>query len=178
MAIENWNVDTAHSAVNFSIRHMVISKVRGRFTKWSAAIAADEAKPSASSVSARIEVASIDTSEAQRDTHLRSPDFFDAEKFPEITFKSKKVDGKGGNLYRVVGDLTMHGVTKEVALDVEHHGKGKDPWGNERVGFSAKTSLDRKDFGLQWNQVLETGGVLVGEKVEVEIELEAIKAKA
>jgi polyisoprenoid-binding protein YceI len=177
MALASYSIDTTHSSVNFAVRHMVVAKVRGRFTKFSGSFAFDSADLSKSSVSVAIDVASIDTHEPQRDGHLRSPDFLDAENHKEITFKSTRVEGSGSEL-RVVGDLTIRGVTREVTLDVEHHGGGKDPWGNEKVGFSAKTSINRKDFGLAWNQVLETGGVLVGEKVEIEIDVEAVKDKA
>lgn len=164
-----WNFDPSHSTIGFSIRHMVISKVRGRFTRWSGALVLDGDAPASTSL--EIEVASIDTAEAQRDGHLRSADFFDAEAFPTISFRSTRVDADG-----LVGELTMHGVTREVTLAVEAGGRMKDPWGNERVGFSATTSINRKDFGLGWNQVLEAGGLLVGEKVDIVIEVEAIKA--
>jgi polyisoprenoid-binding protein YceI len=122
------------------------------------------------------DVASIDTREEKRDGHLKSPDFFDAEKFPKLTFASKRVEGQGDR-FKVVGDLTLHGVTKEVTLDITSEGSGKDPWGNERRAFSAHGHLNRSDFGLKWNQALETGGVLVGEKVDIEAEISAIKAK-
>ncbi len=173
-----YTIDTSHSDISFSVRHMVFAKVRGHFGKWSATLAFDAAAPGKSSVEVSIDVASIDTREAQRDGHLKSADFFDAEKFPKITFKSKQVEAAGAGHYKVAGDLTMHGVTKGVTLDVEETGRGKDPWGNSRVGFVAKGSLVRADYGLKWNQALETGGVLVGEKVEIEIEVEAVEAKA
>ena len=132
---------------------------------------------SASAAEAKIAIASIDTSEAKRDAHLKSADFFDAEKFPEMTFKSKRVEGKGPS-FKLIGDLSLHGETKEVSFDVTSEGVGKDPWGNERQGFTAKTHINRSDFGLKWNQALEAGGVMVGEKVEIEVEVSAIKAKA
>jgi polyisoprenoid-binding protein YceI len=128
-------------------------------------------------VEVRIQADSIDTQVADRDAHLRSPDFLDVARYPELTFRSARVEQAGDRL-RVVGSLTLHGVTREVALDVEFAGRGKDPWGNERAGFSARTSIDRRDFGLTWNAALETGGVLVGEKVEIAIELEAVKRVA
>ncbi len=177
MARASYSIDTAHSSVNFAVRHMVVAKTRGRFTKFSGSFSFDAADPSKSTVSVTIDASSIDTHEPQRDGHLRSPDFLDAETHKEITFTSKRVEGSGEEL-RVIGDLTVRGVTHEVTLDVEHHGGGKDPWGNEKTGFSAKTSINRKDYGLTWNQVLETGGVLVGEKIEIEIDVEAVKDKA
>jgi polyisoprenoid-binding protein YceI len=175
MAKQTWNVDTSHSGLHFSVRHMMIAKVRGSFNQWSGVITLDDdfAK---SSVQMSAEVKSIDTGEAKRDGHLVSPDFFDAEKFPKLTFTSKRVEGKGGS-FKVAGDLTLHGVTKEVTLEVSSEGSGKDPWGNERQGFSARGHIQRSDFGLKWNQALETGGVLVGEKVDIEVEISAVKAK-
>ena len=124
-----------------------------------------------------VDAASIDTSEEKRDGHLKSPDFFDVEKNPKLTFDAKRIQKVGSDEYKLTGDLALHGVTKEVTFDVEYGGRGKDPWGGERMGFHAKTQLNRLDFGLKWNQVLETGGVLVGEKIEVAIDLEATKAK-
>ncbi|MDP2315731.1 MAG: YceI family protein [Pseudomonadota bacterium] len=166
-----WNFDPSHSTIGFSVRHMVISKVRGRFTKWSGSLVVEGNQPAAASV--EIEVASIDTAEPQRDAHLRSPDFFDAEQFPTITFQSTRVEQGGA---RLVGNLTIHGVTHEIALEVEGGGRGKDPWGNDRIAFEGSTSVNRKDFGLGWNQVLEAGGVLVGEKIDIHVEIEAIRA--
>jgi len=176
MAAAKFSIDPAHSDVSFSVRHMVFAKVRGHFRKFSGNVTLDDANPAASSVEAEIESASIDTGSADRDKHLRTPDFLDVEKFPKLTFKSSKVEGKGDKL-SVTGTLTMHGVSKEVVLDVERTGSGKDPWGNERQGFAAKGSLNRKDFGLAWNQALEAGGVLVGEKIELELEVQALPAK-
>ena len=177
MALTNYTIDTAHSSVGFSVRHMVVAKTRGRFTKFSGAFAFDPQDASKSHVAVTIDVSSIETHDAQRDGHLKSADFFDAENHKEITFKSKRVEGSGADL-KVIGDLTIRGTTHEVALDVEYAGGGKDPWGNERAGFSGKTSINRKDYGLTWNSTLETGGLLVGEKVEIEIDVEAIKDKA
>lgn len=178
MAVSNWQVDSTHSSIGFSVRHMVISKVHGRFGKWTAELALDEADVTRSSVKVSIDAASIDTGVADRDAHLRSPDFFDVAKFPTLTFQSKRVEVVGDGELKVVGDLTLHGVTKEVALAVEQGGQGKDPWGNTRAGFTARGSLNRKEFGLAWNQALETGGLLVSEKVELSLELQAIKAAA
>jgi polyisoprenoid-binding protein YceI len=178
MATTTWDIDVSHSAIHFWVRHMVISKVHGRFAKWTGALQLDQQDLTRSSVDVRIDTASIDTQVADRDAHLRSPDFLDVAKFPELTFRSKRIEKAGGERYRVVGDLDLHGVVREVALDAEFAGTGKDPWGNERAGFSAKASLDRREFGLVWNAALEAGGVLVGEKVEISIELEAVKKVA
>ncbi|HEY6077293.1 MAG TPA: YceI family protein [Polyangiaceae bacterium] len=178
MKTNTWAIDTSHSGVNFSIRHMVVSKVRGRFTKYSGAVQLDESDFTRSSVEASIDAASIDTGTEQRDAHLRSADFFDVEKFPELKFKSTGIVKVDDTNYRVTGALTIRDVTREVSLEVEYGGRTKDPWGNERVGFVAKTSLERKDFGLGWNQLLEAGGVVVGDRVDIELELEAVKAAA
>jgi polyisoprenoid-binding protein YceI len=178
MANENWQVDGAHSAVGFSVRHMVISKVRGKFTKWNAVVSLDSADLARSKVEVEIDAASIETGVADRDTHLRSPDFFDVAKYPTLRYASRRVEAASQDRLRVVGDLTLHGVTREVALNVEYGGQGKDPWGNQRAGFTATASVNRKDFGLTWNQALETGGVLVADRVDIEIELQAIKQAA
>lgn len=173
-----WNIDTSHSGVHFTVRHMVVSKVRGAFDRWQGVVQFDEQNPAASKVSVRIEAASIDTREEKRDAHLRSPDFFDVEKYPELTFESTNVEKLDDEKYRVTGNLTIRGITKEVVLDAEYLGGGKDPWGNQRIGFQAQTSIQRKDFGLSWNQVLEAGGVLVGEKIEIALDVQAVKAQA
>lgn len=178
MASENWQVDGAHSAVNLAVRHMVISKVRGRFTKWNATLQLDTTDLTRSAVEVDIEAASIDTGVADRDAHLRSPDFLDAQKYPSLRYRSRRAEVLSPERLRVVGELTIRDVTREVPLEIEYGGRGKDPWGNERVGFTATASLNRKDFGLAWNQVLETGGVLVADRVDVEIELQAIRQAA
>jgi len=178
MAQENWQVDAAHSAVNLAVRHMVISKVRGHFGKWSAKLQLDTAELARSTVEVDIEAASIETGVADRDTHLRSPDFLDAAKYPTLRYRSRRVEPAAKDRLRVVGDLTIRDVTREVVLDVEYGGQGKDPWGNTRVGFTATASINRKDFGLTWNQALETGGVLVADRVDIEIELQAIQQAA
>ena len=178
MANETWQVDGAHSAVSLTVRHMVISKVRGRFSKWSAKLALDTADLARSSVDVEIDAASIDTGVADRDAHLRSPDFLDAQKYPTLRYRSRRVEALSEDHLRVVGDLTIRDVTREGVLDGESGGQGKDPWGNQRVGFTATASLNRKDFGLTWNQALETGGVLVADRVDVEIELQAIRQAA
>jgi polyisoprenoid-binding protein YceI len=172
---QRWTFDLAHSSVNFTVRHMVVSKVRGRFTRWGGSLAMDERDPSRATVDVSIEAASVDTGVEQRDTHLRSADFFDAERYPTLAFKSKRIEKTGEGSYQLFGDLTMHGVTRPVTLEVEFAGSAKDPWGGVRAGFSARTTIDRRDFGLTYNQLLETGGVVVGEKVEIGIEVEAVK---
>jgi polyisoprenoid-binding protein YceI len=178
MSTNNWNIDATHSGINFSIRHMVVSKVRGRFAKYTGKVDLDDGDLTRSFVEATIDASSIDTGTPQRDAHLLSPDFFDVETFPELRFRSTRIEKGAGDRYRVVGDLTIRDVTREVSLDVEYGGRAKDPWGNERIGFVATTSLDRKDFGLGWNQLLEAGGVLVGDHVDVELEVQAVKAAA
>jgi polyisoprenoid-binding protein YceI len=178
MTTNKWNIDAAHSGINFSIRHMVVSKVRGRFAKYTGTLDLDEGDVTGSVVDVTIDASSIDTGTPDRDAHLRSADFFDVEKFPVLRYRSKRVERLSADRYRVVGDLTIRDVTREVALDVEHGGRAKDPWGNERAGFVARASIDRKDFGLQWNQVLEAGGVLVGDRVDIELDVEAVKAAA
>lgn len=178
MTTKTWNIDLGHSSVNFSVRHMLLAKVRGRFTDWQGQLTFDPEQPEATTVEVRIQAASIDTGVADRDKHLRSADFFDVENHPELHFVSRRVERQGEDQARLIGELTIHGVTREVALDVEYRGAQKDPWGNNRAGFSAKASLDRKDFGLTWNQVLEAGGVLVGERVDIELDVSAVEQSA
>jgi len=152
----NWSFDPAHSSIGFSVRHLMISKVRGHFNKWEGTFDYDEADPTKSKLSVRIDAASIDTREEKRDAHLRSPDFFDAAKYPALTFESARIE-RDGDDYVVTGNLTIRDVTRAVQLKVESLGRTKDPWGGERAGFSASTSINRKDFGLSWNVALETG---------------------
>ena len=172
----DWDIDPSHSQANFTVRHLMVSNVRGDFGKVTGTIKLDDKDVTRSSVDATIDVASISTRDSKRDEHLKSPDFFDVAKYPTITFKSKKVTKAGSGKLKVTGDLTMHGVTKEVTLDVEGPAKeAKDPWGNTRSGFAATTKLNRKDFGLGWNKVLETGGVAVGEEVTILLDLELTK---
>ena len=171
-----YTIDPAHSSFEFSVKHMVIASVKGRFATFDATADIDDANLPASSATISIDAASIDTRDATRDNHLRSADFFDVEKFPKITFQSKKVEARGNGDYRIVGDLTIHGVSKEVALDAEVSGPVKDPWGNTRVGVSAQTKINRKDWGLNWNSVLEAGGLLVGDEVRLNAELEFVKS--
>ena len=178
LSLPIWAIDGAHSSIGFTVRHMVVSKVRGRFTRWSGTIAMDERDPAKAQVEITIEPRSVDTGVEQRDNHLRSPDFFEVERYSTMTFRSTRIEKVAGGESRVTGNLTMHGVTRPVSLDVEFAGSAKDPWGGLRAGFSARGSLDRKDFGLTYNQLLETGGVLVGEKVDFDIEVEAVKQAA
>jgi polyisoprenoid-binding protein YceI len=173
--LSTWQIDPMHSHVEFAVKHMMISTVKGRFAELIGTIQLDEADPTRSSVEVTIDAASIDTREAQRDGHLRSADFLDAEQYPSLTFQSRRVEQLGGDRLRVVGDLTIRGKTREVTLEVTAEGRAMDPWGNERVGFSARTSLNRQDFGLNWNQALEAGGILVGNEVRISLEVEAIK---
>jgi polyisoprenoid-binding protein YceI len=178
MSTTFWNIDVAHTGINFSVRHMVISKVRGRFAKYTAALRIDEQDVTRSSIEARIDAGSVETGITDRDTHLRSADFLDADKFPELRFRSTRIEKVDDEHYRLIGELTIRDVTREVTLDVEYGGRAKDPWGNERIGFVAKTSLNRKDYGLRWNQLLEAGGAMVGDRVDIDIELEAVRAAA
>lgn len=171
----NWQIDYSHSHIYFTARHMMISKVRGRFSEWEGTIAFDEQNPENTTVDVTVDVASVHTRDDQRDGHLRSPDFFNAAEYPQMTFKSNRVVMENENEGKLYGDLTIRGVTKEIALDVEYAGQAKSPWGALSAGFSARGSLNRKDWNLTWNQTLETGGVLVGDKIEIEIELELIK---
>ena len=172
-ATRTYKIDKAHSEVVFQIRHLV-TKVRGRFDDFVGSIQLNEERPELSSVEFTIKAASIDTNEKDRDTHLRSADFFDVEKFPTITFKSKKIIKKSNESYDVTGDLSIHGVTKEIVLPVTHLGKAKDPWGMERVGFEAEITLNRKDYGLMWNAPLEFGGFLVGDDVKASLSVQAV----
>lgn len=171
----NWKIDTAHSHVQFSVRHMMISTVRGEFETFDGTIDFDQENPEDSEVKVRIDAASINTREEDRDNHLRSPDFLNVEDYPYLIFESKRVEQTSDDSGRIVGDLTIRGVTNEVVLEVDYHGVARSPWGSTSAGFSATTSINRKDWGLTWNQALETGGVLVGDKVTIDIELELVK---
>jgi polyisoprenoid-binding protein YceI len=172
-----WNLDPAHSATEFKVKHMMISNVKGKFTGLTGVLSEHTTDAKLSSVEASIDVATITTGDAQRDGHLKSADFFDAEKFPTITFKSVAVHPAGPGENELVGELTIHGVTKAVTFAVEGPSEpAKDPWGNLRIGFSATGKINRKDFGLVWNAALETGGVLVGEDVAITLDVEFIKA--
>ncbi len=175
-ATGTWNVDKVHSEIGFQVRHFV-SKVRGSFTDFAGSITVDGEKPENSSVAFTIKVASIATNEPKRDAHLKSPDFFDAAKYPEIRFTSKKVVKRSDTAFDVVGDLTMRGVTKEITLPVTFVGLTKDPWGGERAGFETAITLNRKDYGINWNKALDQGGYMLSDEVAVSISLEMMKAK-
>lgn len=170
-----WQIDTAHSHIQFSVRHMMISKVRGRFEEFNGTINFNEDNPTNTTVDVEINAASINTREEDRDNHLRSPDFLNVEEYPVLTFKSKRVEVTSDDTAKLIGDLTIRDTTREVILDVEYAGQAKSPWGTTSAGFSASTKINRKDFGLTWNQTLETGGVLVGDEVNIDIELEIVK---
>jgi polyisoprenoid-binding protein YceI len=171
-----WEIDPKHSLVEFSVKHMMFTTVKGRFTDVRGTInCQDESDPTKATVDAAIVAASLDTGDNDRDAHLRAADFLDVEKFPMITFTSKRVDRRDENEFRVIGDLTVKGVTREVVLQMTYNGRGKNPFGQEVAGFTAETSINRKDFGLNWNVALETGGLLVGDKVNILIEVQAVK---
>jgi polyisoprenoid-binding protein YceI len=168
-----WAIDPAHSVVELAVKHMMFSTVKGRFTNVAGTIVFDETDLPASSVTVQIEAASIDTGETKRDAHLRSADFLDVETYPSIAFRSTGMVVQGRGRFVLVGDLTIRGVTQEVSLEAELLGTGSDPWGGKRAGFAATTSINRVDFGLTWNQALETGGVLVSDQVKISLEVQA-----
>jgi len=171
----HWNIDLSHSEMSFTVRHLMFTKVRGTFGAWSGHLEVNESDPSKSTATVEAELASIDTRDEKRDAHLMSADFFDVEKFPKMSFRSTKVEAKDGKITAITGDLTIKDVTRTVRFDVEDQGQGKDPWGGTRAGYSAKTKLVRQDFGLTWNVALEAGGFLVGDTVEVALEIQAVK---
>lgn len=171
----SWKIDPSHSEIQLSVRHMMISKVRGRFESFEGQVNFNEENPAASSVDVNIDAASISTRDGQRDGHLKSADFLNADEYPVLRFKSNRVEVTGEKTGRIFGDLTIRDVTRPVVLDAVYSGQAKSPWGTTSAGFSATTSFDRTDWGLGWNQALETGGILVGNKVDVTIELELIK---
>lgn len=173
--MSTYQIDPSHSSAGFSVKHMMIAKVHGGFEKLSGKLQFDPKSLAETSIEVTIEAASINTREAQRDTHLKSPDFFDVEKYPQITFKSRQFE-KAGDGYKVVGDLTIHGVTKQVALEMESPTQEiKDPWGNTKIAVSGTTKIKRKDFGLTWNAALEAGGVLVGDDVTITLDVQFVK---
>jgi polyisoprenoid-binding protein YceI len=171
-----WTIDPAHTEAEFAVRHLMISTVKGQFSDVSGTLVLDDSQPSRSSVEVEIGVSSVDTREAKRDEHLRSADFFSAKEYPSMKFRSTEVERTGEDTYRVKGDLTIRGVTKPVELSVEREGQAKDPWGGERIGFSATTRVDRRDFGLMWNVPLEAGGFLVANEVKVTLSVQAVLA--
>jgi polyisoprenoid-binding protein YceI len=175
-AADTYAIDKGHSEAGFQIRHLV-SKVHGRFDDFEGQIQIDREKPEASTVAFTVKTTSVDTSNADRDKDLRGPNFFDVEKFPEMTFKSTKIVAKDKEHFDVTGTLALHGVSKDVTVSVTSSGFAKDPWGGERAGFDVTTTLNRKDFGMSWNKALDTGGVLLGDEVQVQIAVEAVKKK-
>jgi polyisoprenoid-binding protein YceI len=175
--VTTWNIDPVHSVAEFKVKHMMISNVKGQFTAVAGVLTLDETDVTNSRIEASIEAASINTRDSQRDAHLRSADFFDAEKFPALSFKSTRVTRTADGELAVAGELTIHGVTRETVFAVEGPtAPGKDPWGNTRIGVSATTKINRKDFGLTWNAALETGGILVGDEVTITLDLQFVKA--
>jgi len=175
--LTTWKLDPAHSAAEFKVKHMMISNVKGSLTGLTGVLTEHQTDSTLSSVEASIDLATVNTGDAQRDGHLKSADFFDIEKYPAMTFKSTEVKRKGEGEYAVTGELTLHGITRPVTFAVEGpSAPGKDPWGNTRIGLSATTKINRKDFGLAWNSALETGGVLVGEDVAITLDVQFIKA--
>ncbi|HEY6477588.1 MAG TPA: YceI family protein [Polyangia bacterium] len=178
MAAQTWQIDKPHSDITFTVRHMIITKVRGRFLKWDGTLTLDEQDWSKSRIDVEIDAASISTNDEKRDGHLKSADFLDAEKFPKLTFKSTKVEAGKGDKLAVTGNLTIRDVTKAVTLEVEKLGKAKDPWGNNKIAFNGKLAIDREEFGAKWNQALEAGGLLVGKQVDIDLELQAIAPPA
>ena len=172
-----WAVDPAHSLVEFAVKHLMIATVRGRFGDVKGTVTYNDADPKQSKVEIEIAVASIDTRAEQRDAHLRSPDFFDVERFPTMKFVSKRIEGDVSGEFKLIGDLTIRDKTAEVPFKAEFHGRNRDPWGGERMGFEASSKINRKDFGLNWNQALEAGGWLVGDDIKMTIEVELVKQK-
>jgi polyisoprenoid-binding protein YceI len=173
-----WRIDPAHTQVEFEARHMMLTKVRGRFGEVTGELVVDEEAPENSRVEVEIDARSIDTRSEDRDTHLRSGDFLDVERHPKVTFRSTRVEGahgEAGDQFRVIGDLTIRGETREVVLQAAFEGQGTDPWGGARAGFSAETKIDRRDWGLEWNQALETGGVLVSHELKIELQVQAVR---
>ena len=168
-----WQIDATHSQVVFAVRHMVVSTVRGHFSAIRGTLEFDEAHPENASIEAEVDVASIDTRDKNRDAHLLSPDFFDAQKYPVISFKSTKVE-RAGDDYKVTGDFTLHGITRSVSFNVEYGGTVKDPYGLTRLGINGHTKISRKDWGLTLNPLLETGGAVIGDEIKIEFELEAV----
>jgi polyisoprenoid-binding protein YceI len=170
-----YDIDSSHSTVEFKVRHLGFSKVTGRFTKFSGAVEMDGDDLSTLTADLTVDVASITTGDDKRDEHLRSADFFEIERFPELTFRADEVSSVSDDAFTLDGELSMHGVSKRVQIKGEFLGTATDPWGGSRVGFQGSTKLNRKDYGLKWNQTLETGGVLVGETVEISLDIQAVR---
>jgi polyisoprenoid-binding protein YceI len=175
-AADTYKIDRSHTSIQFVVRHLVVTKVKGEFNEFSGTILYDDKDITKSSVEVTINTASIDTKEPKRDDHLRSPDFFDAAKFPQISFKSKRIE-KTSDGYAVIGDLTMHGVTKEIRIPFSIAGVVTDPWGNVRLGLSGQTKLNRQDYGVSWSKKMDNGGLVAGDDVEIDLEVEAVKEK-
>lgn len=172
----DYTLDTAHSRIGFVARHAMVTKVRGAFGEFTGAVRADGADPSKSTVNVTIDVKSIDTGNADRDGHLRSNDFLEMDEYPQITFVSTAVSQSGDTMFEITGDLTIKGVTRSVAIPFEFAGAAKDPFGNERIGFEGSIAINRKDYGITWNAALETGGVLVSDKITLEFDISAVKS--
>lgn len=172
----SWQIDTAHSYVGFAVRHMMITTVKGRFTGVTGVVQLDGESAAQAAVQVTIAAATVDTGIGPRDEHLRSADFFDVAQYPQLVFASRRIEQTGAARYRVVGDLTLRGVTRAVELEVTEEGRGVDPWGQTRVGFTGSTTLDRRDYGLTWNQAIEAGGVLVSDEVKVTFDIAAIRS--
>lgn len=170
-----WTIDAGHSLAEFAVKHMMVSTTKGRFSEVAGAVVLNETDFGKSTADVTINVASVQTHDEKRDAHLRSADFFDADSYPTITFKSTGIEQRGKDKFNLIGDLTIRGVTQQVVLESEFNGRGKSPWGSEVIAFSAETQISRKDFGLTWNVALETGGVVVSDRVKIAIEVEAIK---
>jgi polyisoprenoid-binding protein YceI len=172
-----WKLDPAHSSIEFAVKHMMMTTVRGRFKEWSATLTGDEEHPDGCCVEVQIQAASVDTGAPDRDTHLRSADFFDVENYPQITFRSKRLEGHPkteGDEFKVIGDLVIRDTTMEVGILCTFEGRGTDPWGKERAGFTLKGDIDRRDWGLRWNQAIESGGILVAHRVKIEGEVQFV----
>jgi polyisoprenoid-binding protein YceI len=173
-----WAIDPTHAELGFAVRHLMLATVRGRFGAVSGTITVDEKNPKSAKVDVTVDVTSVDTRQEMRDNHLRSADFFDVANHPAMHFVSKRIEGNVVGTFKVIGDLTIRGTTREVALDVAFEGRAKDPWGNDRAGFSATGKLNRRDFGLHWNQALESGGVVVGDEVKLTLDVEVVRQAA
>lgn len=175
MSTTTWNLDNAHSEIMFKVKHMMITNVTGRFTEFAANVTTDGEDFTKADITFTIKAASVNTGSDQRDGHLRSPEFFEADKFADITFKSTKLEKVDDENYKLTGDLTIKNVTKSISLNAENGGVGKDPWGNIKTGFTVTGKINRKDFGLNWNAALETGGVMVSEEVRIAAEVQFVK---
>ncbi len=174
-AVSTWSIDLTHASAEFAVKHLMVSTVKGHFRRFEGTLRIDESEPANSSVAATIDVASVDTNAPDRDAHLRSDDFFKAETYPHITFRSTRVERLDDTHYRITGDLTIRDVTREVVLDAEYEGRITDPWGNERIALTAETAISRKEFDVRWNQAIETGGVVVGDRVRITLHIEAVR---